>query len=178
MDGKNSEVLVGRVAGPFGVKGWVKVASFTQPPANILQYRPWQLRNAGNGTVDRVVDAPEGKVHGKGLVVRFDGISDRDAAETLKGLQITIARDCLPEPSDGSYYWADLEGMQVVTQEGQILGRIDHMLEAGAADVMVVCGDGGDKDRHLIPFLRDEVILKVDLAERVVVVNWNTDQGG
>ena len=171
MDGRKSEVLLGRVAGPYGIKGWVKVTSYTQPPENILRYAPWQLGR--NGAVSRTAEVAEGKAHGKGLVARIAGVEDRNAAEELKGLEILVARDQLPEPDDGGYYWADLEGMRVVRPDGRDLGCIDQMMEAGAADVMVVTGQGG---RVLIPFIRDEVILSVDLDERIVEVDWETDE--
>lgn len=175
MDGKNSDVLMGRVASPFGIKGWVKVMSFAEPPENILQYLPWRLRNSKSGTVVRTIETLEGKKHGKGLVVRIAGIQDRDQAEALTGLEIVVDRNQLPEPEEGSYYWSDLEGLQVATAEGVVLGKVDQMLEAGAADVMLVCGTGADNSRHLIPFLRDEIVLKVDLEAGVIQVNWTQD---
>ncbi len=102
-------------------------------------------------------------------------VNDRDQAEKLAGMNVYVLREQLPEPEDGLYYWADLEGMQVETLAGEVLGRVDHMLEAGAADVMVVCGEQPGASRHLIPFIRDDVILSVDLEQRRIQVDWNAE---
>jgi len=169
-------VLVGRVAGAYGIKGWIKVSSSTQPLENILAYSPWQLRNANSGAIVRQVDVVEGKLHGKGLVVRLANVADRDEAAALQGLDIAVPRSRLPAIDDGGYYWADLEGLQVETADGRSLGVIDHMLAAGAADVMAVrCAQGDSKKLVFIPFIRDEVILAVDLNAGVVQVDWDND---
>jgi 16S rRNA processing protein RimM len=173
MEQDKSGVLVGRLGGAFGIKGWVKIISYTSPPENILQYAPWQLRESESGKTVRSAKLLEGKAHGKGLIGRFTGIADRDQADSLKGLEIVVERSQLPVPEDGLYYWADLEGLQVETSDGSVLGRVDQMLEAGAADVMVVCG--ADGSRHLIPFIRNEVILAVDLDAKRIRVNWEQD---
>jgi 16S rRNA processing protein RimM len=176
MSKDESVVLVGRVAGPFGIKGWIKVSSATQPLENILDYAPWQLRNAKSGEIVREVDVADGKLHGKGLVVRLANVSDRDQASTLQGLDIAVPRSRLPEIDDGGYYWADLEGLRVETSDGRQLGVIDHMLAAGAADVMAVrCAQDGNQKLLFIPFIRDEVILAVDLDAGVIQVDWDND---
>ena len=169
-------VLVGRLAGAFGIKGWVKIGSYTSPPENILQYAPWHLRRKGSNKILRRAELSDAKVHGKGLIAKLAGIDDRDQADGLKGLEIVVERSQLPDPEDGRYYWADLEGMQVEASDGSALGRVDQMLEAGAADVMVVCGAEGG--RHLIPFIRDEIILSVDLDAGLIRVNWEQDKSG
>jgi len=176
MDAKSSAVLMGRIASPYGIKGWVKVVSFAEPLENILEYLPWQLRDRNNGAITRTVRELQGKKHGKGLVVGIPGVTDRDQAAELNGLEIVVPRSSLPQPSDDSYYWTDLEGLRVETAAGNVLGRIDSLLEAGAADVMVVCGEGDSKFRQLIPFIRGEVVLKVDLDDGFVVVNWEQDK--
>lgn len=169
-------VLVGRVAGPYGIKGWIKVTSSTQPLENILDYAPWQLRNASSGAIVRQVDVAEGKRHGKGLVVRLTNVADRDEASALQGLDIAIPRSRLPEIDDGGYYWADLEGLRVETAAGRQLGVIDHMLAAGAADVMAILPEqGGGQKMLFIPFIRDEVILAVDLDAGVIQVDWDNN---
>jgi 16S rRNA processing protein RimM len=175
MGADKSAVLIGRISSPFGIKGWVKISSYTQPLENILDYGPWQLHNSASGEATSVVELLEGKAHGKGLVVKLSGVEDRDQAELLKGLEIRVAREQLPEIEDGRFYWADLEGLKVETIDGESLGRVDHMMEAGAADVMVVCGEGEANNRCLIPFIRDKVIKDVDLAAGVIRVDWNNE---
>ena len=176
MGQEKSLVLIGRLAGAFGIKGWVKISSYTSPPENILQYAPWQLRQSKSGEVVRAAELIEAKLHGKGLVAKFAGIEDRDQADNLKGLEIVIGRSQLPDPEDDRYYWADLEGLQVETVDGKSLGRVKQMLEAGAADVMLVCGEANS--RHMIPFIRGEVILAVDLDAGIIRVNWEQDVSG
>jgi 16S rRNA processing protein RimM len=176
MTKEDPVVLVGRVAGPYGIKGWMKVSSSTQPLENILDYAPWQLRNAKSGAIVQQVDVVEGKRHGKGLVVRLANVGDRDEASALQGLDIAVPRSRLPEIDDGGYYWADLEGLRVETADGRQLGVVDHMLAAGAADVMAVrCSQDGSDRMVFIPFIRGEVVLEVDLDARVIQVDWDND---
>jgi len=172
MGEKESVVLMGRIAAPYGIKGWVRISSFAQPLDNIFAYGPWQLKRSGSDQLLHEVKLLEGKTHGKGLVARLAEIDDRDKADALKGLEIHVARSQLPDPDDGRFYWADLEGLRVERVDGGLLGHVDQMLEAGAADVMVVCGDNDDNSRYLIPFIRDEVIKFVDLEKKLIQVDW------
>jgi 16S rRNA processing protein RimM len=176
MEHDKSVVLIGRIGPAYGIKGWVKVTSYTDPAENLFDYTPWRL--CRDVQTDRLADAEllDAKPHGKGFVALLKNVNDRDQAEQLAGMNVYVLRDQLPEPEDGLYYWTDLEGMQVETLSGEVLGRVDHMLEAGAADVMVVCGEMPGASRHLIPFIRNEVILNVDLEQRRIQVDWN-DEG-
>ncbi len=101
MDADKSAVLVGRVSSPFGIKGWVKISSYTQPLDNILGYAPWQLRNSRTGKFVSVVNLLEGKAHGKGLVAKLSGIDDRDQAEALAGFEIIVSRSQFPQAEVG-----------------------------------------------------------------------------
>jgi 16S rRNA processing protein RimM len=177
MDEKESGVLMGRIAGPYGVKGWLRIHSYAEPPENIFTYGEWSLRERGNPLAVRAATPLDGKKHGKGLVARIAGIDDRDKAEALKGLGIYVARSRLPKLDDGNYYWADLEGLRVENLQEVFLGHVDHMMEAGAADVMVVCGEDGGKRRCLIPFIKGDVVLKVDLDSKLITVDWEDDSG-
>lgn len=164
-------VIVGRISGLFGVKGWVKVFSFTAPRENILNYLPWRLvmdSGAGNGVEYKRV---EGRIHGKGLVAKLGGIDDRDAAAQWVGAEIRVAREMFVAPGRDQYYWADLVGMQVQTVAGQLLGTVDSLLATGANDVLVVAGER----RHLVPFLVAEVVKRVDLDARTIVVEWDPE---
>ena len=161
-------VVLGRIAGVFGVKGWVKVFSHTEPREAILEYRNWLLKS-GDGW--RHVTVEEGKPHGKSVVVKLADIGNRDAAADLVDVAIAVARDDLPEPQTGEYYWADLEGLQVVHRDGRSLGKVAYLIATGANDVLVVNGDR----ESLIPFIMDEVILDVDLALGRISVDWDWD---
>lgn len=158
-------VPLGRITGVYGVRGWVKVYSDTVPVTNILDYPRWHLEQNGRREERGLL---EGRPHGKGIVARLEGCNDRDQALLLIGAQIAVPRGELPEPTADQYYWADLEGLQVVTLEGVELGRIDHLFGTGANDVMVV---RGERER-LLPFI-DTVVCAVDLEQGRLTVDWD-----
>ena len=159
---------MGRVSGLFGVKGWVKVYSYTQPREAILDYRQWYLQRHERW---QRFEVAEGKKHGKGIIARFDGISDRDVAAELVDSDIAVDRANLPATEEGSYYWADLEGLKIVSSDGADFGRVAYLLETGSNDVLVTTG----KPERLIPFIMGKVVQDVDLAEGVITVNWEED---
>ena len=160
--------MLGRISGVFGVKGWVKVFSYTDPREAILDYEGWLLGDDGKW---RPANVAEGQRHGKTVVVRIDGIDDRDQAAALIGTEIGVERNALPETEEGHYYWSDIEGLEVRRQDGSVLGKLSHLLETGAHDVMVIKGD----TERLIPFVKDEVVVDVDLAGGVITVDWEWD---
>jgi len=159
---------MGRVIGAWGVKGWVRVKSYTRQPEDLLTYLPWYL---GRGDHWQATEILEGRPHRKGLVARLAGYDDRDMAERLAGVDIGIYRRQLPRPEQNEYYWNDLVGLQVSTLEGRVLGSVDSLLETGANDVLVV---KGDRER-LIPFIQGPVIAAVDLDAGLIRVDWNPD---
>lgn len=161
-------VLVGRISGLYGVRGWVRVYSDTEPRDNILRYTPWLVARAGGWVETAVL---EGRRHGKGIVARLDGIADRDQAAALLGAEVAILRDQLPVLARGEYYWSDLIGLAVVNREGIGLGRVEHLMETGSNDVLVV---RGERER-LIPYLPEDVILEVDRAEGILRVDWDPE---
>ncbi len=160
-------VTLGRISGLFGVNGWVKVFSHTSPRTNILEYKSWYLARRDGWQEFQLQD---GRRHGKGVVAQLQGYSDRDRASELIGADIAIQREQLPIAEEGSFYWSDLEGLQVCTTEGVDLGRVDHLLETGANNVMVV---KGERER-LLPFI-DQVISAVDLDGGVITVEWDPE---
>lgn len=161
-------VVLGRISGLFGVRGWVKVYSYTEPREAVLEYDRWLL-SGKSGWQEATV--AEGQRHGKTVIARLDGYVDRDQAASLIGTEIGVPREWLPETGQGEYYWSDLEGLRVVHRDGSELGTVAHLLETGANDVMVV---KGEKER-LIPFVIDKVILGVDLEKGEIEVDWEWD---
>lgn len=164
-------VVLGRIAGVFGLRGELKVESYTDPREGICDYSPWLLKQGGTGDdppVERAVE--EGRPHGKGVVVRLQGVTDIDLARALIGAEVLVPRAALPEPAAGEHYWNDLEGMKVVTVDGVELGEVSHLFETGANDVMVV---KGDRER-LIPYIPG-VISAVDAASRTIRVDWDPE---
>lgn len=161
-------IVLGRISGLYGVQGWVKVFSHTDPKENILHYSPWYVRR-GREWVSMTSDA--GRVHGKGLVSHLAGCDDRDAAAALVGSEIAVEREQLPPLPPDQFYWADLVGLQVRTVDGADLGVVDHLLETGANDVLVV---RGERER-LIPCVWGDVVVEVDLDRGTMQVDWDPD---
>lgn len=166
MTSNGKRVELGHVSGVHGVKGWVKVYSYTEPRDNIVRFETWQLEHQGRSWS---VTVEGGETRGKNVIAKLAGVDDRDAARELIGAGITVARHALPPCAPGEYYWADLEGLAVRTTGGEWLGVVDHLLETGAHDVLVLEGDGS----RLIPFVRDRVVRDVDLDAGVIVVDWH-----
>ncbi|MEI2743276.1 MAG: ribosome maturation factor RimM [Candidatus Competibacter sp.] len=161
-------VVLGRVSGLFGVQGWVRVFSHTEPRDGIIGYKPIYMRQAGEW---QPVEIEEGRAHGAGVVLKFLGCDDRDRAATLIQSEIAVRRSQLPPPGPGEYYWTDLEGLRVVTVGGIELGTVASLFATGANDVIVV---RGERER-LIPFIRPDVIVEIDLENRCLRVDWDPD---
>jgi len=166
-DHEQRYVHAGYVSGVYGVSGWVRVYSFTEPREQIISYSPWQLLDDAGDARCRPVVA--GRRQGKGVVARLEGVDDRDTAAGLVGMRVLVDRRQFAAPGDGEYYWADLVGLEVCTEQGESLGVVDHLIETGANDVLVVTGTR----RRLIPFVVDRVVKSVD--ERRIVVDWDTE---
>ena len=162
-------VLLGRIVGVHGVRGELKLESYTEPRMQIFRYQPWLLRTAAG---EKTVQGCHGRAQGKGMVAELPDIADRDAAVSLTGAEIWVARSVLPAAKPGEYYWSDLEGLSVVTLEGVSLGKVSHVVATGANDVLVV---KDDKRERLIPFLVDRFVAKVDFETAVVTVDWDPE---
>lgn len=164
----DNTVDVGKISGVFGVKGWLKIFSYTSPKENILNYSPWLLKKAGEVKTVEVVD---GNLQGGGVIAQIKGVNDRNQAETLLGYEIFIRREQLPETSEGEYYWSDLIGLEVETTDGVVLGIVDSLLETGANDVLIV---KGERERA-VPFIKGQVIVEIDREAGRIVVDWDPD---
>lgn len=158
-------VVLGRISGVYGVKGWVRIFSYTDPMEGILDYDEWLL---GSGSRWNRIARREGRRQGKGLVASLVGTDDRDAAALLVGTEIGVLRADLPDPGADSYYWKDLEGLAVQQVDGNVVGTVDHLLQTGANDVLVVRGEA----ETLIPFLPGTVVKNVDLDRGVITIDW------
>jgi 16S rRNA processing protein RimM len=165
---EQQHVSVGKVSGVFGIKGWVKVFSFTDPRENILTYSPWLLIR---GDETKSVDVTDGQLQGKTIVAQLNGFNDRDQAASLMGWDIFITRDQLPKAARGEYYWSELIGLAVENVQGVQLGVVDSLLETGANDVMIV---QGERERA-IPFLQGQTIINVDMDAGRIIVDWDPE---
>ena len=164
-DLKNQPVVLGRINGVFGVKGWVKVFDFSRKRGGILDYPRW-LVGQGEDWNERALVA--GQCHGKGVIAQLEHCDDRDQAMTLIGSEIAVKPEWLTPTADGEFYWFQLEGLAVFNLEGESLGTVDHLLETGANDVLVV---KSERDR-LIPYVPERV-HEVDLEKRRIIVDWD-----
>jgi 16S rRNA processing protein RimM len=170
MDTSVEYVPVGKISGAFGVKGWVKIYSFTDPRENILSYSPLYLSRKGVWVEVKVV---EGRLQGKGVVMSLDGVTDRDQVLPLVGVELAIAKTQLKPAGKDEYYWSDLIGMTVVNAQQEQLGQVDSLLENGVHDVLVVVNK--DKIERLIPFVLDDIVELVDLNNKIIRVDWKVD---
>lgn len=158
---------MGRIAGPYGIKGWVRIQPFTETLDALLDYPVWQIGSQDNW---QEAEIEEAGIRGQSIIAKLAGCHDRDAALALRGQEIAVFRDELPEPKDNEYYWEDLIGLSVVNREGIKLGHVVKLLETGAHDVLVV----KNEKEHLIPFV-EVYVLNVDLAQGIIEVDWGLD---
>jgi len=165
----DDDIVVGRIVGVFGVRGWCKVFSHSRPREQILSYKQWHI---GQDKNRQVVTLQEGKVHGEAIIVKLDGIDDRDQAAALKGSHIWIMPSQLDQLESNEYYWRQLIGLEVIDQAGVLLGKVDGLIETGANDVLLV---KAGKQEHLIPFIMDQVVTKIDIETGQMSVDWDID---
>jgi 16S rRNA processing protein RimM len=161
-------VTLGRVSGVFGVKGWLKVQSYTEPRDNIARFPTWTLRIEG---ADHSFDVEDGHSHAGSVVAKLRGIDDRDRAREWVGAEVVVAREQLPATREGELYWTDLEKLEVRTTTGVVLGRVDHLLATGGNDVLVL----DSSPQRLIPFIAGDVVKAVDLEAGLIIVDWCPD---
>lgn len=166
-------IVIGKIVSVHGIRGDVKIYSFTDPIDNLLGYRRWTLRR---GDEVKTVELLKGRLQGKILVATLKGLDDREVARTYAGFEICIARSELPSLSGDDYYWFQLQGLKVIDQLGQLLGQVDHLLETGANDVLVVkpCAGSLDDRERLLPYI-DPCVLKIDLDAGEMHVDWDAD---
>jgi 16S rRNA processing protein RimM len=186
MSGSMSEkVVLGRITGVYGVKGWLKVFSYTDPMEAIVDYRPWFIKPEGRKTPWNQIELESGKRHAKTVVVKFAGCNDRDLAMTYIGSEIAIEKSQL-ETLQGKdeYYWHDLMGLRVINQQNIELGLVKDIMETGVNDVLVVVYEsesteaettGSEQRERLIPWTMHNAIVSVDLEKGVIEVDWDAD---
>lgn len=162
----NQKIVVGRFASPYSVHGWIKVISFTDPPAKILDYQGWCINKGG--WLELAIT--ERKLHGKHIIVKIKDCDTPEQAKTYTNIDIAINRDQLSELPPGEYYWAELEGLTVVNVENINFGKVDHVFSTGANDVLVVKGE----KQRLIPYIKN-VVKQVDLEKKNIIVDWDAE---
>ena len=170
MSQASDKVVIGKIGAPYGVKGWVKINSYTEVPEGIFDYSPWLLADGKEYQID------QWRPHGKAIVAKLIDIDSRDDAERIKNLDISIDAEQLPVLGDDEVYWRELNGMQVVTTQGYQLGVVKEVFNTGANDVIRVKAKANDafgQKERLLPFVFDEVVQEVDKEAKVIKVDWD-----
>lgn len=163
-------VLLGRVVGVHGLRGEVKIESYTEPRLRIFDYSPWLLETAPG--VAEKIEKVRGRAQGKGVIASLPGFDDRDSVAKLIGVRIFVPRSTLPE-LQGEFYQEDLAGLEVVNLAGASFGTVSHLFDTGANLVLVAKNKDGRE--HLIPYVPDVYVKAVDLEARRIVVDWEQD---
>ncbi len=170
---QNEKMIVGKLGATYGIRGWLKVHSFTEQVESIFEYSPWFINQKGNWVELKVTNW---KRHNKGYVCKFENIDDRENAHQLVNFEINVNSAVLPELSEDEFYWRELFGMKVITTKGYDLGEVSDILETGSNDVLVVKANlrdaFGQKER-LIPFLEEQVIINIDREAQRIEVDWD-----
>jgi 16S rRNA processing protein RimM len=163
----NKKLLVGKINGFFGLQGWVKVFSYTNPRTNILNYSPWSIKVDGNF---QSIDITSGREQSKTIVAHIKGIDNREDSQKFIGQDIYINKEQLPELTQGEYYWHELIGFDVINKDEEQLGTVDYFVETGANDVLVVKG----KKEYWIPYI-EPFLVSIDSKNNKILVDWDKD---
>ena len=166
----DKKIYLGKITGAHGIKGWLKIQSFSSPPENILNYPQWIINNQGE---EDFYSIEQGRKQNKKIVVKLENIDDRNTAESLINSKILILRSDLPKLSNENYYWSDLVGLSVLNSEEKVIGKIESLIETGANDVMVIITL--KDERILIPFVMHEIIKEVSVEQNYIKIDWSIE---
>lgn len=173
MSQASDTLVIGKIGAPYGVKGWVKITSYTDKLEGVFSYTPWllgQVKESNKYVVD------QWRLHNKGVIAKLVGVETRDDAESIKNLEISIKAEQLPQLESDDFYWRELVGMQVVTDKGYNLGVVKELFETGANDVLLVkanLNDAFGQKERMIPYLVEQVIKNVDREAKTITVEWD-----
>jgi 16S rRNA processing protein RimM len=163
-------VEVGRLGAAHGVRGWLRVQSFTDPPQRLFEWRRWLLQPLNRTDLGREVKLLEARPQGDGWIAQIEGVVERDAASLLTGQMILVERELLPKPEGREHYRDDLVGFEARNLEGALLGQVDHFIDTPGNAVMVIKGER----EHLVP-VTTQHLRSVDVGARTLVVDWPED---
>lgn len=168
MDKVVNLIVVGRFGRVHGIKGFITINSYTEPRDNILRYTDW------HAFIDQQwqrLELSHIEVTNKHLLVQVAGYQEREQIASLTNKEIGVSKEQLPTLAIGEFYWHQLIGMNVVDQQGSVLGEVVEILATGSNDVLIVKGE----KRLLIPYLPGRSVVNVDLHQRQIIVDWDTD---
>ena len=166
----DKKIYLGKITGVHGIKGWLKIQSFSSPPENILNYPSWIINNQGE---EDFYSIEKGRKQNNKIVVKLETIDDRNTAESLINSKIQILRSDLPKLPNENYYWSDLVGLSVLNSEEKVIGKIESLIETGANDVMVIITL--KDERILIPFVMHEIIKEVNVELSYIKIDWSIE---
>ena len=180
-------IILGKVTGYYGVRGWVKLFSYTDQRDNILGYQSLQVKLKGAW---KKITLDAGKAHGKGVIAHFSGYDSREAAALLLGAELAVTREDFAPLGKGDYYWHDLIGLQVKNREGIVLGKVRQIIETAAHDVLLIQAENlqsahiqsehsginnAPENEILIPFVLGHYIVQVELDKGFILVDWDPE---
>ena len=169
----NTTLVIGRIGGVYGVKGWLKIFSFTRPSKNIFSYSPWILE------IDDIfheINCEEFRKNGENYVVKILGVNNPEDASRYTNCDIAITEEQLPRLNDGEYYWRDLIAIKVINQNGDLLGKVSEIIETGANDVFVITNKNKGQHKILIPYVMGLFIRDIDLTTQTMNVDWEVGE--
>ena len=177
LSDQNERIILGKVSGFFGVRGWVKLYSYTDPKSNILSYKSLYIKLQGQwqkATLD------DGRLHGKGVIGHFSGYDTREAVSDMLGAELAIERSQLKPLGSNEYYWHDLIGLQAINVQEHVLGRVVKIIETAAHDVLVIQPERQNEtnamaDQILIPYVLDQYVLKIEPGKGKILVDWQPE---
>ncbi|WP_369152919.1 ribosome maturation factor RimM [Candidatus Thiodubiliella endoseptemdiera] len=160
-------LLVGTINGLFGVQGWVKIFSHTEPRKNILTYKPWHIEIGGQW---QTLEFINGREQGKTIVAKIKDIDNREQARAMIGIDVYIEKSQLPKLKKGEHYWKDLIGLEVVNQSNFVLGKVQNLMDTGANHVLIVQGE----KEHWVPYI-EPFLCEVNIEKQQILVDWDED---
>ncbi|GIU16094.1 ribosome maturation factor RimM [Shewanella sp. c952] len=175
MSSKQEPVVLGKLGSSHGIKGWLKITTYTDSVEGIFDYSPWLLKEQGEW---REVKVLQWRMQGKAVVACLEGVETRDQAQALTNCEIAVTPEQMEVLPEDEFYWRDLIGCEVVNTKGYNMGKVQEIVETGSNDVLLVkanAKDGFGKVERMIPFVTEQFIQKVDLTAKQILVDWDPD---
>ena len=175
MSSKQEPVVLGKLGSSHGIKGWLKITTYTDSVEGIFDYSPWLIKEQGEW---REVKVLQWRFQGKAVVASLEGVETRDQAQMLTNCEIAVTQQQMETLPEDEFYWRDLIGCEVVNTKGYNMGKVQEIVETGSNDVLLVkanAKDGFGKAERMIPFVTEQFIIEVNLTEKQITVDWDPD---
>lgn len=175
MSSKQEPVVLGKLGSSHGIKGWLKITTYTESVEGIFDYSPWLIKEQGEW---REVKVLQWRYQGKAVVASLEGVDTREHAQMLTNCEIAVTPEQMETLPEDEFYWRDLIGCEVVNTKGYNMGKVQEIVETGSNDVLLVkanAKDGFGKAERMIPFVTEQFIIEVNLSEKQITVDWDPD---